>query len=87
MRPGGRSTRARDRAEHATSAPAPLAADQRRHRTIHPHAEARHLFRAPIDDGGALAMESTRFRDIFNHIRPHQALGDGAPRTAYLGSS
>jgi hypothetical protein len=33
-----------------------------------------HLYRAAIDDGGALAMETTRFRDIYNRIRPHQAL-------------
>jgi hypothetical protein len=31
-----------------------------------------HLYRAPIDDGGALAMETARFRDIYNRIRPHQ---------------
>jgi hypothetical protein len=24
-----------------------------------------HLYRAPIDDGGALAMETARFRDIY----------------------
>jgi len=36
-----------------------------------------HLYRAPIDDGGALAMETARFRDIYNRIRPHQALDDG----------
>jgi putative transposase len=44
-----------------------------------------HLYRAPIDDGGALAMEAARFRDIYNRIRPHQSLGDRAPRGAYLG--
>ena len=43
-----------------------------------------HLYRAPIDDGGALAMETTRFRDIYNRIRPHQSLGDRTPRSAYL---
>lgn len=45
-----------------------------------------HLFRAPIDDGGALAMETTRFRDIYNRIRPHQAIGDGTPRDAYVAT-
>jgi len=40
--------------------------------------------RAPIDDGGALAMETARFRDIYNRIRPHQALDDRTPRQAYL---
>jgi len=43
-----------------------------------------HLYRAPIDDGGALAMENTLFRDIYNRIRPHQALNDRTPRQAYL---
>src|SRR2546429_6539503 len=43
-----------------------------------------HLYRAPIDDGDALAMEVARFRQIYNTIRPHQALGDQTPRQAYL---
>ncbi len=43
------------------------------------------VYRAPIDDGGALAMETARFRDIYNRIRPHQSLGDRTPRDAYLG--
>jgi putative transposase len=43
-----------------------------------------HLYRAPIDDGEALAMETIRFRDIYNRIRPHQSLGDRAPRGAYV---
>ncbi len=43
-----------------------------------------HLYRAPIDDGGALAMETGRFRNIYNRIRPHQALDDRTPRQAYL---
>ena len=41
-----------------------------------------HLYRAPIDDGGALAMEVVRYRQIYNTIRPHQALGDRTPRAA-----
>jgi putative transposase len=45
-----------------------------------------HLDRAPIDDGGALAMETARFRDIYNRIRPHQALDDRTPRQAYLAT-
>lgn len=40
-----------------------------------------HLYRAPIDDGGALAMETARFRDIYNRIRPHQALDDQTTAT------
>jgi hypothetical protein len=43
-----------------------------------------HLYRAPIDDGGALGMETARFRDIYKRIRPHQALDDRTPRQAYL---
>jgi hypothetical protein len=33
----------------------------------------------PIDDGGARAMETARCRDIYNRIRPHQALDDRTP--------
>jgi len=43
-----------------------------------------HLYRTPIDDGGALAVETARFRDIYNRVRPHQALGNRTPRQAYL---
>lgn len=43
-----------------------------------------HLCRAPIDDGGALAMETARFRDIYNRIRAHQSPSDRTPRDAYL---
>jgi hypothetical protein len=42
------------------------------------------LYRAPIDYGGALAMETARFRDICNRIRPRQALDDRTPPQAYL---
>ena len=38
-----------------------------------------HLFRGPIPDAGALAVEVGRFRQIYNTIRPHQALGDRTP--------
>jgi putative transposase len=43
-----------------------------------------HLYRAPIDDGDALAVEINLFRHVYNTIRPHQALGDRTPRAAYL---
>jgi putative transposase len=43
-----------------------------------------HRDRAPIDDGGALAMETARFRDSSSRIRPHQALDDQTPRQADL---
>jgi hypothetical protein len=46
--------------------------------------EQEHLYCAPIDDGGALAMETARFRDIYNRIRPHQALDDRTLRQAYF---
>jgi putative transposase len=39
-----------------------------------------HLYRAH----DALAMEVPRFRQIYNTIRPHQALDDHTPRQAYL---
>jgi putative transposase len=45
------------------------------------------LYRAPIDEGGALAMETARFRGIYNRIRPLQALGDRTPPQAYLGDT
>lgn len=44
-----------------------------------------HLYRAEIADGDALAMEVYRFRQIYNTIRPHQALGDRTPGSAYRG--
>jgi putative transposase len=43
-----------------------------------------HLYRAIIGDGDALAVEINRYRQIYNAIRPHQALGDRTPRDAYL---
>jgi putative transposase len=42
-----------------------------------------HLYRGPINDGDALAVEVNRFRQIYNTIRPHQALHDRTPRDAY----
>jgi putative transposase len=44
-----------------------------------------HLYRARVGDGGGLAMETSRFCDIYARIRPHQSLGDRTPRDAYLG--
>lgn len=43
-----------------------------------------HLYRGYIGDGDALDMEAHRFRIIYNTIRPHQALDDRTPKTAYL---
>jgi transposase InsO family protein len=31
-------------------------------------------------------METARFRDIYNRMRPHQALDDRTPRQACLGT-
>jgi transposase InsO family protein len=46
-----------------------------------------HLFRGRIDDADALAVEINRFRQIYNTIRPHQALGDRTPRNAFQAGS
>jgi transposase InsO family protein len=46
-----------------------------------------HLFRGPINDGDALAVEVGRFRPIYNTIRPHQALAHRTPRAACLAGS
>lgn len=43
-----------------------------------------HLYRTDITDVDALAMETQRYRHIYNTIRPHQALGDQTPRAIYL---
>jgi putative transposase len=43
-----------------------------------------HLFRGPIADAGVLAVEVQRFGQIYNTIRPHQAIGDRTPHDAYL---
>jgi putative transposase len=43
-----------------------------------------HLYRAEIADGDALAVEINWFRQVYNSIRPHQALADRTPRLAYL---
>jgi putative transposase len=44
-----------------------------------------HLFRGVIADGDALDMEVHRFRIIYNTIRPHQAIDDRIPSTAFTG--
>ncbi|MFE3054590.1 integrase core domain-containing protein [Nocardia sp. NPDC059239] len=38
-----------------------------------------------ISNGDALDMEVHRFRILYNTIRPHQALDDRTPSTAYIG--
>ncbi|WP_246195614.1 DDE-type integrase/transposase/recombinase [Halopolyspora algeriensis] len=34
-----------------------------------------HLYRMDIDDGQTLATEAEQYRQVFNHTRPHEALG------------
>lgn len=34
-----------------------------------------HLYRLEIDDGQTLATEAEQYRQVFNHTRPHEALG------------
>lgn len=45
-----------------------------------------HLYRGRIDDADALTVEVNLFRHVYNQIRPHQALHDATPRTAYLSA-
>jgi transposase InsO family protein len=42
-----------------------------------------HLYRIEIDDLPALARETEHYRQIFNHIRPHQALAGHRPIEIY----
>jgi putative transposase len=65
--------------------PGAITPDQRRHRKVVRHLKYEHLFRGVITDGDALDMEVHRFRIIYNTIRPHQALDDRTPSTAYTG--
>jgi putative transposase len=34
-----------------------------------------HLYRIDIHNGQGLAAETEHYRHVFNHIRPHEALG------------
>jgi transposase InsO family protein len=43
-----------------------------------------HAYRALIDDEATFTLEINLFRQIYNTIRPHQALGDSTPRSVYL---
>jgi transposase InsO family protein len=42
-----------------------------------------HLYRLEIDDLPALAREAEAYRQIFNHIRPHQTVGGHRPIEIY----
>jgi len=46
-----------------------------------------HLYRHEIDDLPTLAAEAERYRQIFNHIRPHQTLGGHRPIEIYRNPS
>ncbi|WP_189062269.1 integrase core domain-containing protein, partial [Longimycelium tulufanense] len=42
-----------------------------------------HLYRLEIPDGQTLAIEAENYRQVFNHIRPHEALGFARPAEAH----
>ena len=46
-----------------------------------------HLYRHEIDDLPTLAAEAERYRQIFNHIRPHETLGGHRPIEVYRDPS
>jgi transposase InsO family protein len=43
-----------------------------------------HLYRHEITDGPAVAREAETYRQIFNRIRPHEAIGMARPADRYL---
>ncbi|MEO8698345.1 MAG: integrase core domain-containing protein [Acidimicrobiales bacterium] len=43
-----------------------------------------HLYRIEIPHGQALADAVNDYRDIYNNVRPHEALNFDTPTTAYL---
>jgi transposase InsO family protein len=43
-----------------------------------------HLHRQEITDGPMIAVEAEAYRQVFNHIRPHEALGMSTPAQRYL---
>lgn len=46
-----------------------------------------HLYRGLLGDGDALDMEVHRYRQIYNTIRPHQALSNAVPADRYRSSA
>jgi putative transposase len=42
-----------------------------------------HLYRLEIPDGQSLAVEAEKYRHVFNHVRPHEALGMLRPAEAH----
>jgi putative transposase len=47
-------------------------------------AKYEHLYRTDITDGLALALELDAYRDIYNRVRPHEALAFATPLDRYL---
>lgn len=45
-----------------------------------------HLYRHEIDDGHQLGIEADRYRELFNQVRPYQALGGRRPCDVYLAA-
>jgi len=43
-----------------------------------------HLHRHEITDGPTIASEAERYRQVFNTVRPHEALGMARPAERYL---
>jgi hypothetical protein len=43
-----------------------------------------HLHRHEITDGPMIAVEAERYRQVFNTVRPHEALGMSRPAERYL---
>jgi transposase InsO family protein len=43
-----------------------------------------HLHRHDITDGPMIAVEAERYRQVFNTVRPHEALGMSRPAERYL---
>ena len=43
-----------------------------------------HLHRLEIADGPSIAVEAETYRQVFNHVRPHEALGMDRPIRRYL---
>jgi transposase InsO family protein len=46
-----------------------------------------HLHRHEITDGPMIAIEAEAYRQVFNHVRPHEALGMARPAERYLAGA
>ena len=45
-----------------------------------------HLYRHEIDDGHQLGQETESYRQLFNRIRPHEAIGMQRPLDVHLNN-